>query len=553
MFTSAERSIWHTADEPIQPAWLPQQHNIWMLRCWSDALSAKTHDMKTLGRFGFSGFNRCVIKDDLQLCESSSVRKLAQAVRTPDLAESGNHRFGTSSVSPMNSPHASSTFTRRAFLRRSAASLAAVSILPSSTLGLRGQTPPSQKLRLAIIGTGGRGGQIAEMFRKQHIVALCDADTRQEADAHKHYGPAPFYQDFRRLLDKHEKELDGVVIASADNTHAMLATAAIARGKHVYCEKPLTHTIGEARALRDLAEKKKVVTQMGNQGHSSGRIRDLCEWICDGAIGQVHTVHAFCGSNYSEVGRLSLLTERPPVPPELNWDLWVGPSSLQPFHPMYLHGKWRGWSAFGNGVIGDWVCHVVDPSFWALDLGAPVALRAEVRDFDSKKNAAIFPPGAKVTYEFAAKGKRGPVKLIWYDGVERPERPSELGKDEQLPNIGALLVGDKGIIMHGSHGAGNAQILPDEKMASYKKPTPTLPRVKGSHADDWFAAIRNGKQAGSNFSYGASLTEIALLGIIALRFPGQRLEWDGAKARFLNSQEANAMVNPPARKLTSRA
>jgi predicted dehydrogenase len=427
-----------------------------------------------------------------------------------------------------------------------------ISILPASVLGLRAQTPPSQKLSLAVIGTGGRGGQIAGMFNKQNIVALCDADTRQEADAHKHYGPAPFYQDFRRLLDNHEKELDGVVIASADNSHAMLCTAAIERGKHVYCEKPLTHTIGEARGLRKLAESKKVVTQMGNQGHSSDRIRDLCEWIWDGVIGQVHTVHAFCGSNYSRIDQLPLLAERPPVPSELNWDLWVGPAELQPFEPMYLRGKWRGWSAFGCGVIGDWVCHVVDPSSWALDLGAPVALRAEVKDYDPKKHAATFPPGTKVTYEFAAKGKRGPVKLIWYDGLERPPRPTELGADEELPKIGALLVGDKGTILHGSHGAGSARLLPDEKMAAYKKPTPTLPRVKGSHAEDWFAAIRNGKPAGSNFAYGAALTEIALLGIIGLRFPGQRLEWDAANAHFRNSTEANALVNPPARRLTTR-
>jgi len=443
--------------------------------------------------------------------------------------------------------------SRRAFLRQNTVTLTGVSLLPVFGAKLRGQSAPSQKLNLAVIGTGGRGGQIAGMFRKQNIVALCDADLRQEADAHKRYGAAPFYQDYRRLLGRHEKELDGVVIASADNTHALLATAAIERGKHVYCEKPLTHTIGEARALLKLAAQKKVVTQMGNQGHSSDRIRDLCEWIWDGAIGQVHTVHAFCGSNYSRIDQLPLLAERPPLPTELNWDLWVGPSELIPFEPMYLRGKWRGWSAFGCGVIGDWVCHVVDPAFWALDLGAPDALRAEVRDFDPKKHAPTFPPGTKVTYEFPAKDKRGPIKLIWYDGLERPERPAEMGVDEKMPNIGALFVGEKGAILHGSHGAGSARIIPDEKMTAYQKPAPKLPRVQGSHADDWFEAIRNGKQAGSDFAYGAALTEIALVGMIAIRFPGQRLEWDAVNARFLNYKEANALVNPPARRLGSKA
>lgn len=440
---------------------------------------------------------------------------------------------------------------RRAFLRNSTAALATVSIVPGAVLGLRGQTPPSQKLNLAILGMGSRAGQISGMFRAHNILAVCDADTRQADAGRRHYGPAPFYQDYRRLLDKHERSLDGVVIASADNTHALLATAALERGKHVYCEKPLTRTIGEARALRALAEKRKVITQMGNQGHSSDRIRDVCEWIRDGAIGRIHTVHAFCGSNYSHIDQLPLLAERPPVPPELNWDLWAGPAALLPYQPMYLRGKWRGWSAFGSGVIGDWVCHVVDPAFWALELGAPAAVETEAKDFDPAKHGATFPPGARVTYEFPAKGDRGPVKLIWYDGSERPPHLPELGSDYAVPGTGALIVGENGAIVHGSHGAGNAELLPDAKMTSYRKPAPTLPRVKGSHADDWFDAIRDRRPAGSNFTYGAALTEIALLGIIALRFPNRRLEWDAAAMRFSNCPEANALVNPPARALTA--
>lgn len=443
------------------------------------------------------------------------------------------------------------SLNRRAFIRRGWAAMATVSIVPGSVLGLRGQTPPSRRLNLAALGMGGRGGQIAGMFRSQNILAVCDADARQAEEGRKHYGSAPFYQDYRRLLDDHGKSLDGVVIASADNTHAMLATAAIELGKHVFCEKPLTRTIGEARALRALAEKQKVITQMGNQGHSSDRIRDVCEWIWDGAIGQVHTVHACCGSNYSRIDQLALLAERPPVPPELNWDLWVGPAPFQPYAPMYLRGKWRGWSAFGGGVIGDWVCHVVDPAFWALDLGSPIALLAEVRNFDPAKHGATFPPGTRITYEFPAKGSRCPVKLVWYDGMERPPQLPELGKENTVPSTGALLVGDSGVIMHGSHGADRAQIFPDERMASYERPAPKLPRVKGSHADDWFDAIREGRPAGSSFGYSAALTEIALLGVIALRFPGRRLEWDAAAMCFRNSSEANAFVDPPARKLAS--
>ncbi len=451
----------------------------------------------------------------------------------------------------MKTKSSSSILNRRAFVRRGLATVATVSIVPGYVLGLRGQTPPSRKLNLAALGMGSRGGQIAGMFRSQNILAVCDADARQAENGRNHYGAAPFYQDYRRLLDGHEKSLDGVIIASADNTHAMLATAALERGKHVFCEKPLTRTIGEARALRDLADKQKAITQMGNQGHSSDRIRDVCEWIWDGAIGKVHTVHAWCGSNYSRIEQLPLLAERPPVPPELNWDLWLGPAPFQPYAPMYLRGKWRGWSAFGCGVIGDWVCHVVDPAFWALDLGSPTVLQAEVTGFDPAKHGATFPPGTRITYEFPAKGARAPVKLIWYDGSERMPRLPELGKDNTVPSTGALLAGDGGAIMHGSHGAGNAQIFPEEKMASYQRPAQKLRRVRGSHADDWFDAIRENRPAGSNFTYGAALTEIALLGVIALRFPGRRLEWDAPAMRFRNSSEANQFVNPLARKLTT--
>ncbi|MCL4789885.1 MAG: Gfo/Idh/MocA family oxidoreductase [Verrucomicrobia bacterium] len=451
----------------------------------------------------------------------------------------------------MKTKSSPTSLNRRAFVCRGLAALATVSIVPGYVLGLRGQTPPSRRLNLAALGMGGRGGQIAGMFRSQNILAVCDADARQAENGRKHYGAAPFYQDYRRLLDDHGKSLDGVVIASADNTHAMLATAAMERGKHVFCEKPLTRTIGEAWALRALAEQQKVITQMGNQGHSSDRIRDVCEWIWDGAIGRVHTVHACCGSNYSRIEQLPLLAERPPVPPELNWDLWVGPAPLQPYAPMYLRGKWRGWSAFGCGVIGDWVCHVVDPAFWALDLGSPKTLLAEVRDFDPARHSATFPPGTKITYEFPGKGSRGPVKLIWYDGLERPPHLPELGGGNAVPGTGAMIVGDGGVIMHGSHGAGNAQILPEEKMAAYKRPVQKLRRVRGSHADDWFDAIREGRPAGSDFGYGAALTEIALLGVIALRFPGQRLEWDAAAMRFRNSSGANRFVNPQARNLTT--
>lgn len=449
----------------------------------------------------------------------------------------------------MKSTPSRTKLTRRSFLKQSTAVLATVSVVPSYVLGLRGQTPPSEKLNLAVLGFGGRARAVSGMLKSQNIIAISDCDTRQAASGRQRCPQAKFYQDYRRLLDAHDHDLDGVAICSPDNTHAMLALAAMERGKHVYCEKPLAHSIGQARAMAKAAAQSKVITQMGNQGHSSGRTRDFCEWIWDGAIGNVHTVYGWCGSNYSSADLLPQLAERPEVPKELNWDLWVGPAKYHPFQPFYLHGKWRSWSAFGTGVIGDWVCHVIDPSFWALDLGAPSSVLAEADNFDPKTMSATFPSPTKVTYQFPAKGKRGPVKLVWMDGGAQPGKPSALDADDKLPRTGALVIGDEGVIVHGSHGASQAWIYPESRMDAYTPPAPTLKRVKGSHADDWIQSIRAGVKAGSKFEYGARLAEIALIGVIAIRFLGRKLEWDGN--RFTNCDEANPFVNPPWRALRS--
>ena len=213
---------------------------------------------------------------------------------------------------------------------------------------------------------------------------------------------------------------------------------------------------------------------------------------------------------------------------------------------MYLPGSWRRWSAFGTGCIGDWVCHTVDPVWWALDLDAPQTIRAEAMNYDPKKHAETFPPGTKVTYEFAARGKRGPVTLIWFDGEWTPPRPPELEPGREARRTGGVVIGDKGTIMYGSHGAGSARIIPEEKMKAYQRPPQTLPRVRNHHYD-WLNAIKTGGKAGSHFDYGGPLTEVALLGAIAIRHLGQKLEWDAANACFTNCPEANQFVNPPYR------
>jgi predicted dehydrogenase len=241
-----------------------------------------------------------------------------------------------------------------------------------------------------------------------------------------------------------------------------------------------------------------------------------------------------------------LQTEKPPVPSELDWDLWLGPLTDRPYHSAYLPFNWRGFSAFGSGCIGDWVCHVLDPSFWALDLGLPTAITAETKGYDPKKHAEFYPQGARITFEFPAKGDRGPVKIIWHDGDFTIPQPEELTRENRtVIGNGAVVIGDQGKIMHGSHGAGGCRLIPEARMKDFKMPEKSIARVKGGHhQNDWLDAIRANRQAGSNFEYGGALSEIGLLGMIAIRRSGTRLEWDAEQMKFTNDDEANQFITP---------
>lgn len=436
--------------------------------------------------------------------------------------------------------------SRREFLHGAASAVAAFTIVPRHVLGM-GVTPPSDKLDIACIGVGGRGGDNVRGVSGENIVALCDVDLRRADRSLKEHPKAKRYRDFRKMLDKIDKQIDAVVVSTPDHTHAVACMAAIKRGKHVYCEKPLAHSVYEIRQLIKAARRHKVVTQLGNQGHSSGDIRKFCEWIWDGAIGNVREVHAASGAVHCMISQLPRLKEKHKVPSELDWDLWLGPARYRPYHPLYLPGSWRAWMPFGSGAIGDWVCHVLDPVFWALDLGAPTTVQARAKGYDPKKHADTFPMGTVVKYEFPARGKRGPVTLLWFDGVEKLPRPDDLEPGRNVPSTGAIVIGDKGTIMYGSHGAGGVRLIPETKMRAYEQPPQTLPRARGHH-NDWLQAIKNGKQAGSNFDYGGPLTELALLGIIATKMLGRKLQWDSRNMRFTNCDEANRFVNPPYRK-----
>ncbi|MGO9109226.1 MAG: Gfo/Idh/MocA family protein [Thermoguttaceae bacterium] len=438
--------------------------------------------------------------------------------------------------------------TRREFVG-AAATAATLMMVPRHAVARSGKTPPSEKLRIAGIGVGGQGGEDLKNLSNENIVALCDVDrSRHSAASFEMWPKARQYRDFRKMLDEIDNQIDAVVVGTPDHTHAVAAVAAIVRGKHVYCEKPLAHSVYEVRQLMKAAREHNVVTQLGNQGHSFESIRIFCEWIWDGAIGNVQTIHAGCSALNSGDRARRRAMGKTEVPATLDWDLWLGPAQQRPYSPAYLPGSWRGWVPFGNGTIGDWTCHVIDPVFWALDLGSPKTIQARPRDYDPKTQADVFPLGETITYEFPAKGKRGPITLVWYSGVERIPRPKELDKDRNVVDTGAVVFGDKGAIMYGSHGAGGVRIIPEAKMQEYKRPAPTIPRVpSGNHQRDWVDAIRNGRKAGSDFSYGGPLSELAMLGVIAIKMAGTKLEYDAPNARFPNCPEADKHVNPPYR------
>jgi len=443
-------------------------------------------------------------------------------------------------------PKHSNATTRRSFLAGAGAAATAITIVPRCVLG-KGQTPPSDRLRIACVGIDGRGRSNVGGMRGHTIVALCDVDGRRGQQSRKANPKAKMFTDYRKMFDAMEKDIDACTVSTPDHTHAVICMAAITRGKHVYCEKPLAHAVAETRALQAAARKHKVVTQLGNQGHSSQHIRMFCEWIWDGAIGDVTEIHASCRARHCWIDKLPELKQKVPVPAGLDWDLWLGPAQFRPYHPLYMPGKWRKWMPFGTGTIGDWVCHVIDPSFWALDLGAPTSVQAETKGYDPDKHAICYPPDVKITYQFPARGKRPPVKLTWFDGDSKIPRPAELERGRNAPGTGAVVIGTRGKIMHGSHGASPCRIIPEKAMKAYKLPPKKIPRVRGHH-QDWLDAIRKGTQAGSNFDYGAPLTELALLGLIAIRHTGTKLLWDGEAAKFTNSRSANALLNPPYRK-----
>ncbi len=437
---------------------------------------------------------------------------------------------------------------RRTFLKTATAVAGGAVVamaVPRHVLGGPRQIPPSEKMNVAGIGIGGMGGANLANLETENIVALCDVDPQNYA-AHtiQKYPQAKVYVDYRQMLDR-QKDIDGVVVATPDHTHAVISIAAMKAGKHVYCQKPLTHDVYESRRMAQVAKECKVATQMGIQGHSMEGIRLINEWIVAGVIGEVRRVDAWCDLTYypwGHAGWSSSWSDRPkdtpPLPAGLNWDLWIGPAPMRPYHRAYHPATWRCFWDFGCGMMGDRGAHTLDPICTALRLGPPTSVEAT----SCGNTPEVHPLSAIVTFKFPARQGFPPLKLTWYEGT-RPPRPEELEDGRHWPAEGGSLIrGAKGTIMAGVYGEG-PRIIPEKKMkeVSASLPPKTIPRVKGTHEADWVRACKSGEPAGADFAYSGPLTETCLLGNIAKRVDA-RILWDAANLKITNLPEANRYV-----------
>jgi predicted dehydrogenase len=444
--------------------------------------------------------------------------------------------------------------SRRSFLRHSATAAAAFSIVPGHVIGLRGQTPPSGRLNIAAIGIGGMGrNNIRKCAVDENIVALCDVDSGERAGKiFAEFPNARAYRDYRVMLEQ-QKDIDAVIIATPDHTHAVIGMAAIKAGKHVYMQKPLAHSVHETRVLTEAARRHKVATQMGNQGHSNDGTRQICEWIWSGAIGGVREVHAWTNRPVWPQGvEVARPADTPPAPESLVWDQWIGPAPMRPYHPAYAPNAWRAWWDFGTGSLGDLGCHVLDPVFWALKLGQPASVEGCISTYwegfwkKTQPKNETYPRSSIVRYKFPARGSLPPVALTWWDGGLMPPRPEELEEGRRMGDAdgGALFLGDKGTLMCGCYGL-EPRLVPEKRMKEFQPPSPSIERIpdgQQGHEKDWVRACKGGQPACSNFDYSGPLSEMVLLGNLAVRFPNQRLLWDGPGMKITNDDDADAYV-----------
>ncbi|HYP07033.1 MAG TPA: Gfo/Idh/MocA family oxidoreductase [Bryobacteraceae bacterium] len=409
-----------------------------------------------------------------------------------------------------------------------------------------GYKSPNEKLNIAAIGAGGKGYSDITGCKTENIVALVDPDEVRAARAFKEYPNATRYKDFRRMFDKETNNVDAVLVSTPDHMHGTASMWALARGKHVYCQKPLTRTVWEAGELAKGAEKYGVATQMGNQGYSNEGARQACEILWSGDIGDVKEVHAWTDRPQKYWLQGPEVEPKPdPVPATLDWDAWLGGSEPTPFSTSYIPIKWRGFPQFGCGAVGDMACHILGTPNMALRLTAPVSVECIKQD---GKGEHTFPKSSVIRWDFPARGKMPPVSIFWHDG--QPKQPDITGvpAGELLGDSdtnGSLFIGDKGMMTTGCYGE-RTRLIPVAKMRDYRLPPDFLTRSPG-HYRDWIRAAKGGEPSCSNFTVAGPFVQWMLLGVIAMKFAG-KLMWDASKMRFTNNAEANEYLKPKFRK-----
>lgn len=436
--------------------------------------------------------------------------------------------------------------SRRSFMK--AASMATGSLfIPNYLI-----SAPSNRLNIAVIGVGGRGQSSWTQVPQDSIVAMCDVDDRSSANGFEACPKAKRYKDFRKMFDEMAKDIDAVIIATPDHTHFAAAMAAMELGKHVFVEKPLAHNIWQLRTMKKAAKYYGVVSQMGNQGHTTNGIRLAKEWYQAGILGEVKEVIAWQGGiNFDKDGYFAKPTSFPPkvdqVPQGLDWDLWQGPAAERSFNNLYAPRTWRGFYDFGNGKLGDWACHTLDAPFWALDLGMPHTVKAMVPN--PEPDHSFVAKESVVTWQFGARGNKAPVVMKWYEGIEKPAIRPGWGI-EQLPGAGMIMIGAKKTLITGGRPNDAKLLVPNEEWTEFLKnpPAKTIPRVlEEKPVQEWIAAIKNSTLPGSNFDYSASLSEMIQVGVLAQRFGGT-INYDAENMKAAGRPELDTFIKEPVRK-----
>ncbi len=443
------------------------------------------------------------------------------------------------------------TISRRSFITVTASATAGILVIPSLM-----SFSPNNKINIAVIGVGHRAGTNMRIAAKgNNIVAICDVDDWFMQKAGEAFPKAKKFKDFRVMFDKMANEIDAVVISTPDHTHFPATMAAMELGKHVFVEKPLAHNVWQVRTMKKAAKYYKVISQMGNQGHTTHGIRLVKEWYEAGVLGDVKEVHAWRGVNKFAPGYYFTKPESfpPPkheVPANFDWDLWLGPAAERPFNNTYAPKSWRGHYDFGNGQLGDWACHTLDAPFWALDLGAPKKVIGET-PLGSFNDSSFMPNSSVVTFEFPKRGNKKPVTLKWHEGFATPniDINPEWGIDKLPSNGGMLMVGSKNTLMTGARPEKPKILLPQAQQEEFLKnlPAQTIPRIQeNAPHKEWIDAIRNNTLPGSNFDYASDLTEMALIGVMAQRFGG-KIKYDAKKMKITNRKELNTYIKEPVR------